>query len=77
MQLTADDDKLSREEALRLFAVGTAWFSGEESVKGRIAPGQYADFTILNNDYFGVPEEQINGSMIRWRSRGAAPPGAP
>jgi predicted amidohydrolase YtcJ len=28
-------------------------------VKGRIAPGQYAEFTVLNTDYLAVPEEQI------------------
>jgi predicted amidohydrolase YtcJ len=28
-------------------------------VKGRIAPGQYADFAVLNTDYLTVPEEQI------------------
>jgi predicted amidohydrolase YtcJ len=57
--LFADDNTLSREEALRLFTVGSAWFSQEEDVKGRIAPGQYADFSVLSDDYFTVPEEQI------------------
>lgn len=59
MQLFAEDNKLSRDEALRLFTVGSAWFSQEEQVKGRIAPGQLADFAILSADYFSVPEEQI------------------
>ena len=30
-QLFADDNRLSREEALRLFTVGSAWFSQEEN----------------------------------------------
>jgi predicted amidohydrolase YtcJ len=58
-QLFSDDNKLSREEALRLFAVGSAWFSQEENIKGRIAPGQYADFAVLTEDYFSIPEERI------------------
>ena len=58
-QLFAGDNKLSRDEALRLFTVGSAWFSQEETVKGRIAPGQYADFAVLSDGYFTVPEEQI------------------
>ena len=58
-QLLADENRLSRDEALRLFTVGAAWFSQEEKVKGRIAPGQYADFAVLSDDYFSVPEEQI------------------
>jgi predicted amidohydrolase YtcJ len=59
MQLAAPESRLSREEALRLYTVGSAWFSGEEEMKGRIAPGQLADFAILSADYMTVPEEQI------------------
>jgi predicted amidohydrolase YtcJ len=58
-QLFADDNTLSREDALRLFTVGSAWFSQEEAVKGRIAPGQYTGFAVLSDDYFTIPEEQI------------------
>jgi hypothetical protein len=59
MQLASPENRLSREEALRLYTVGSAWFSGEEEAKGRIAPGQLADFAILSADYMAVPEEQI------------------
>jgi len=59
MQLASPENRLSREEALRLYTVGSAWFSGEEDVKGRIAPGQFADFSILSADYLTVPEEEI------------------
>jgi predicted amidohydrolase YtcJ len=58
-QLLSQVNLLTREEALRLYTVGSAWFSGEEHVKGRIAPGQYADFAVLSADYFSVPENQI------------------
>ncbi len=52
-------NRLSRTEALRLYTLGSAWFSGEENRKGRIAPGQYADFAVLSSDYLTVPEEEI------------------
>lgn len=58
-QLYPKENRLTREEALRLYTLGSAWFSGEEEVKGRIAPGQYADFAVLSADYLSVPEEQI------------------
>jgi predicted amidohydrolase YtcJ len=58
-QLVALDHLVSREEALRLYTVGSAWLSGEAEVKGRIAPGQYADFALLSADYLSVPPEQI------------------
>jgi predicted amidohydrolase YtcJ len=60
-QLFADENRLTREEALRLFTAGSAWFTQEENVKGRIAPGLFADFAILSEDYFSVPEERIRG----------------
>jgi predicted amidohydrolase YtcJ len=58
-QLFSPENRLSREEALRLYTVGSAWFSGEQEIKGRIAPGQLADFAVLSSDYLTVPEEQI------------------
>jgi predicted amidohydrolase YtcJ len=58
-QIAAPESRLSREEALALYTVGSAWFSGEEELKGRIAPGQYADFAVLSDDYLEVPEERI------------------
>lgn len=58
-RLLGPDSVLSREEALRLYTVGSAWFSQEEQVKGRIKPGQFADFAILSSDYMRVPEEKI------------------
>src|SRR5262249_3390310 len=51
----------TREEALRLYTVGSAWFSGDEAIKGRIARGQLADFAVLSADYMSVPEDQIKG----------------
>ncbi|WP_324753213.1 amidohydrolase [Roseovarius sp. Pro17] len=59
LQLWDDANKLSREEALDIFTSGSAWFSQEEDVKGKIAEGMYADFAILAGDYFSVPEEDI------------------
>jgi predicted amidohydrolase YtcJ len=60
-QLASPENRLSREEALRLYTVGSAWFSGEEDVKGRIASGQLGDFAILSADFMTVPEEEIRG----------------
>ena len=57
--LLSRDNRLSRAKALDLYTVGSAWFSSEETVKGRIAPGQYADMALLSADYFTVPEERI------------------
>jgi predicted amidohydrolase YtcJ len=57
--LYPESNRLDRQQALRLFTVGSSWFSGEEGEKGSIAPGQLADLAVLSADYFAVPEEQI------------------
>jgi predicted amidohydrolase YtcJ len=57
--LYPDANRLSREEALRLYTQGSSWFSNEAGKKGMIALGQFADVVALSEDYFGVPDEQI------------------
>ena len=57
--LRPPSQRMSREEALRLYTVGSAWFSGEEKDKGLIAEGRLADLAVLSGDYFSVPEEEI------------------
>lgn len=58
-QLLSPENRVDRAKALELYTLGSAWFSGEERLKGRIAPGQYADLALLSADYFRVPEDDI------------------
>lgn len=58
-EVLAEHNRLSRVEALHLFTRGAAWFTDAEAEMGRIAPGNLADFALLDRDYFGVPEEEI------------------
>jgi predicted amidohydrolase YtcJ len=60
LSLYPEANRLDRATALRLYTSGSAWFSGEEDVKGVIAPGQYADIAVLSADYFAVPENEID-----------------
>ena len=52
-------DVLSRHEALALMTRGSAWMSGEEALKGRLAVGQYADLAVLPQDYFTMDVDKI------------------
>ena len=61
MQLYSPDNRLEREEALRLWTIGSAWFSGEDKIKGKIAPEYLGDFAVLSDDYFSVEENGIKG----------------
>lgn len=59
--LYPETNLLTREEALRLYTVGSAWFSREDDRKGRIAAGQLADLAVLSEDFFSVPDDRIRG----------------
>jgi len=58
-QLYPEENRLDRLAALRLYTLGSSWFSGEEEEKGSIAPGRLADLAVLSADYLEVPEEEI------------------
>ena len=59
-KLRADDDLIDVATAIRLYTVGSAWFSGEEDVKGTLAPGMLADFAVLNQDPLAVPTNRLH-----------------
>jgi predicted amidohydrolase YtcJ len=52
-------NRLSRDQALRLYTIGGTWFSNDEGKKGRIVAGQLADLAVLSADYFSVPDEEV------------------
>jgi len=51
--------RLSREEAVRMFTSWAAWAGFEEHLKGSLEAGKLADFVVVSDDIFHVPEEQI------------------
>lgn len=59
MQMYDESNRLDRMEVLRLWTVGSSWFSSDKGKKGSIEVGQLADLAVLSSDFFTVPEEQI------------------
>jgi predicted amidohydrolase YtcJ len=58
-QLYGEANRLDRMAALGLWTTGSAWFSGEDDKKGRIAPGQLPTWPSCRGDYFSVPDDEI------------------
>jgi predicted amidohydrolase YtcJ len=50
---------VTRVEALRMYTMGSAWFTFAEKRKGSIEVGKLADLAVLNADYLTVAEDQI------------------
>ncbi len=51
--------RLTRQEALRVFTQSGAYFSFEEHRRGSLEPGKLADLAVLSHDLMSVPEEEI------------------
>lgn len=51
--------KISREEALRCATVSGAWLCFEESEKGSLEPGKYADLCVYDDDPLKVHAERL------------------
>lgn len=53
------EQRIGLEEALTAYTAGAAYAEGQERIKGRIAPGQLADFALLSEDLFAIAPERI------------------
>lgn len=54
------EQALTVQQAIDSFTIESAHASFEEDVKGRIAPGMYADFVVLGENLFTVAHDQIS-----------------
>jgi hypothetical protein len=77
------ENRISVEAALRHYTRDAAYASFDESRKGTIATGKYADFVVLSEDILAVPPEQllqakvlltVMGGRVTYRAPGSATP---
>ena len=53
------DERPGREDALRFYTIGSAWFSKDEGKRGSLEVGKLADLAVLSKDYMTVPIEEV------------------
>jgi predicted amidohydrolase YtcJ len=58
------EQKISVEEAVRAFTVGSAYAEFQENVKGSLAVGKLADFIILSDDIFTINPNEIGKTRV-------------
>lgn len=51
-------EKLSGDETLRLFTMGSAYAASEEQERGSITPGKFADFTVVDRDPYTLEADE-------------------
>ncbi len=55
-----ENQRISAYEALALYTTGAAFATGEEHVKGKLAPGYYADFVVLGENPLTVQPSSLS-----------------
>ena len=59
-----EDQRITREEALRASTIGNAYLTFEEEIKGSIEPGKLADLVVLSDDIMTCPPERIEQMTV-------------
>jgi len=58
------EERITVDEALRMYTVNAAYASLEEELKGSIEAGKLADLTVLSNDPRAVPPNKIKNIAV-------------
>jgi hypothetical protein len=60
------EQKMTLDEVLRAYTWGAAYAAYEEKTKGRIAPGYWADLTVLRKDLRAIPAAEIPAAGVAY-----------
>jgi predicted amidohydrolase YtcJ len=59
-QVIGAEERVSREDALRMMTSDAAWLHFDEARKGTLEVGKLGDLAVLSDDYFACPEEEMH-----------------
>jgi hypothetical protein len=55
---------LTRAEALHSFTLAAAYAAHQEDRLGSLEPGKWADFIVVDRDYFNIPDSEIDDIQV-------------
>ena len=58
------DQALTRAEALHSFTLAAAYAAHQEDRLGSLEPGKWADFIVIDRDYFEIPSSEIDDIKV-------------
>jgi predicted amidohydrolase YtcJ len=58
------DQSMSRAEALHSFTLAAAYAAHQEHRFGSLEPGKWADFIVIDRDYFEIPASEIDDIRV-------------
>jgi predicted amidohydrolase YtcJ len=63
-RILTPEQKISREEAVRLYTIDSAYILRSENDKGSLEPGKLADFIVLDRDILHCPVDDIRETKV-------------
>ncbi|MBA0088265.1 MAG: amidohydrolase [Acidobacteria bacterium Pan2503] len=60
------EQRLTLEEALQAYTMGSAFAEFREREKGSLTPGKLADLVVLDRDLFAIAQEKIKDAAVRY-----------
>jgi len=64
------EQKLSMEEAIKYYTLGSAYAQFMDDRKGKIKPGYLADIVIVDQDLLTIPESEIMKTKVDYTIAG-------
>jgi hypothetical protein len=58
------EQRITREQAIRLYTINNAYLTFEEKEKGSLEPGKLADFIVLDRDILTCPVDEIRTIQV-------------
>ncbi len=58
------EQRLTREEAIRFYTINNCYLNFEETKKGSVEPGKYADLIIIDRDLLKCPVDDVRTTKV-------------
>lgn len=58
------EERITREQAIRLYTINNAFLTFEETKKGSLEAGKYADFIVIDRDILECPIDDIRETQV-------------
>ena len=58
------EQRITRDQAIRLYTINNAYLTFEEKEKGSLETGKLADFIVLDRDILTCPVEEIRSIQV-------------